>query len=180
MECLYLYIQQKSFMPLGGPLFLQDSVLPYCCYRNCTGSLSYTCLCFSCDYRRRSLHFRLYYIGFNGENLWCRYCSCPLSRKKSLQTYVLPVISRWSWWTWYATSAWKILRSAPDHPCLSSSRPLPIPLTTSIFLYTFSYHTSLHLLPVLQHIAVSLYSWFNSNANTSFLAVRNDRPPFQW
>jgi hypothetical protein len=39
MEFLYLYIQQKSSIPLGGPLFLQDSVLPYCSYRKCTGSL---------------------------------------------------------------------------------------------------------------------------------------------
>ena len=36
MGFLYLYIQQKSSMPLGGPLFLQDSVLPFCSYRNCT------------------------------------------------------------------------------------------------------------------------------------------------
>jgi hypothetical protein len=34
MEFLYLCIQQKSSIPLGGPLFLHDSDLPYCCYRD--------------------------------------------------------------------------------------------------------------------------------------------------
>lgn len=54
----------------------------------------------------------------------------------------------------------------------------PTVLTTSFFLHTFSYHTSLRLLPVLQHTAVSPYSWFHSNANAGFLALRNDRPSF--
>jgi hypothetical protein len=74
MEFLYLYIQQKSSMPLGGPLFLQDSVLPYCSYRNCTVSQismpSPVDPCFSCDYRRRSVFIiTIIIIGFNGENL---------------------------------------------------------------------------------------------------------------
>jgi hypothetical protein len=85
MEFLHLYIQQESSMPLGGHLFLQDSVLPYDCYRNCTVyqiSMPVTRALVATMYRRRSLHFRLYYYYY----YWIQW------RKLMMQILLLPSI----------------------------------------------------------------------------------------
>jgi hypothetical protein len=71
MEFLYLYIQQKSSMPLGGSLFLQDSVLPNYSYRNCTGSLcqARALVATIADVPYIFVFIITIIIGFNGENL---------------------------------------------------------------------------------------------------------------
>jgi hypothetical protein len=90
--------------------------------------------------------------------------------------YVLHIISRWMWCIRPPLRPGKsraplafvylrrVLFSTSKVPSSSTSFP--------------TYHTSLRLLPVLQHTVVSSYSWFHSNADTGFLALRNDRPSF--